>query len=65
VDSAAAREYGNEWLGDGRTAVLSVPALTALPYGRHLVLNPVHPDYARIRIEDPVPIVWDARLFRV
>lgn len=64
-DCTVAREYGDGWLGEARTAVLSVPALTARPYGRHLVLNPEHSGYARIRIEDAVPIVWDARLFRV
>ncbi len=64
-DSVAARSYGDRWLGETRTAVLSVPATTARPFGRHLLLNPSHPDFARIRIEAPVPITWDARLFRV
>ncbi len=64
-DSAAARAYGDTWLAEARSAVLSVPAATARPYGRHLLLNPNHPDYPRIRIESPVPITWDARLFRV
>lgn len=64
-DSAIARAFGDEWLASARTAVLSVPALTARPYGQHLVLNPVHPGYTRIRIDDPIPINWDARLFRV
>lgn len=63
--SAVARRYGDGWLADARTAVLSVPALTARPYGRHLVLNPDHPGYARIEIEPAVPISWDARLCRL
>ena len=64
-DSAAARAYGDRWLAEQRTAVLSVPAATARPYGRHLLLNPNHADYARIAIEAPVPITWDARVFRI
>lgn len=64
-DSAIAREYGDRWLAGARTAVLSVPALTARPYGRHWVLNPAHREYSRIDIEAHVPITWDARLFRV
>ncbi|CAN5496877.1 RES family NAD+ phosphorylase [soil metagenome] len=64
-DSSVARAYGDEWLREARTTVLSVPAATARPYDRHLLLNPDHPDYARIRIEAPLPVTWDMRLFRV
>lgn len=64
-ESAMARAYGDEWLLQGRSAVLSVPAAPARPYGRNLLLNPLHPDFARIRAEPPVPVAWDARLFRV
>jgi RES domain-containing protein len=65
ADPISAREYGDGWLAEGRTAVLSVPAMTARPYGRHLILNPEHPEYGRIRAEPSVPIAWDARLFRI
>jgi RES domain-containing protein len=64
-DSVVAREVGDDWLATLRTAVLSVPAVTAKPYGRHVVLNPVHPDFTRISIGESVPIEWDARLLRV
>lgn len=64
-DSTVARAFGNGWLEEARTAVLSVPAATARPYGRHLLLNPEHADYARIRFEPPAPITWDVRFFRV
>ncbi|MBI4410444.1 MAG: RES domain-containing protein [Gemmatimonadetes bacterium] len=63
--SAAARDYGDGWLRELRTAVLSVPAVTAKPYGRHLLLNPNHADWPRIRLEQPVAIIWDARLFSI
>jgi RES domain-containing protein len=64
-DSVLARELGDDWLSSKRTAVLSVPATTARPYGRHLLLNPSHGDYGSIVIRDPVPLLWDNRLFRV
>jgi RES domain-containing protein len=64
-DSELARELGDEWLTSERTAVLSVPATTARPYGRHLLLNPSHGDYSRVVIGDAVPLMWDNRLFRV
>jgi len=64
-DSAVARAYGYRWLAEARGAVLSVPSLVGRPFGRNLLLNPLHPDYPRIELEPPVRIVWDARLFRV
>ncbi|MBA4159959.1 MAG: RES domain-containing protein [Gemmatimonadetes bacterium] len=59
---AAAIMHGDRWWDEGRTAILRVPAATAKPFGTHLLLNPHHPDYSRIRIEAPVAITWDARL---
>lgn len=64
-DSAVARAYGDAWLAESRTAVLSVPSAAARPFGRNFLLNPAHPDYPRVRVEPPGPIAWDARLFRV
>ncbi|HEX8390861.1 MAG TPA: RES domain-containing protein [Longimicrobium sp.] len=58
------RAFGDRWLDEQRTAILSVPAATARPYGRNLLLNPVHPDFGRIILEAEVPVAWDARLFR-
>jgi len=64
-ESPYARAYGDAWLTGARSAVLSVPAAAARPFGRNLLLNPTHPDYSRIRFHAPEPISWDARLFRV
>lgn len=65
AESSAARAYGDAWLAAGRSAVLSVPAAASRPFGRNLLLNPLHPDFARVRLGAPEPIAWDARLFRV
>jgi RES domain-containing protein len=65
ADSSSARAYGDAWLAEGRSAVLSVPAAAARPLGRNLVLNSAHPDYGRIRPHPPEPLAWDARLFSV
>jgi RES domain-containing protein len=62
-ESEVARTYGDDWLRDNRTAVISVPSVIARPYGRNLLLNPAHPQFSQIRFERPAPIVWDARLF--
>lgn len=63
-DAMVSRAFGDRWIDERRSAVLSVPAATARPYGRNLLLNPEHPDYPRIVLETAVDVVWDSRLFR-
>jgi RES domain-containing protein len=63
-DAVISRAYGDRWLEEQRSVILSVPAATARPYGRNLLLNPAHPDYHRISLEPPVDVAWDSRLFR-
>jgi RES domain-containing protein len=62
-DSAAARAYGDEWHAAGRTAVLIVPSLPGQPVERNFIINPSHPDAARIRVMPSFDVVWDGRLF--
>ena len=62
-DAPVARAYGDRWLADARTAVLIVPAFTARPLQQHILLNPRHPDFRRIELQPPRPVVWDVRLF--
>jgi RES domain-containing protein len=62
-DSAAARAYGDEWHAGGRTAVLVVPSLPGQPVERNFIINPSHPDAARIRVMPTFNVVWDGRLF--
>jgi RES domain-containing protein len=62
-DGVASRDFGDRWIAEARTAILSVPAATARPFGRNLVINPAHPDAVRIKVRAPVPVEWDARLF--
>lgn len=54
---------GHTWLTASRTAVLRVPS-ALVPREPDYVINPAHPDAIRIRPTDPVPLDWDARLFR-
>lgn len=63
----AAREQlqalGTQWLRARRTAVLSVPS-AVMPAERNWLLNPLHPDFARIAIGAPEPLDTDLRLLR-
>jgi len=62
-DVETTRLLGDAWYARGRTAVLLVPsAVTRVE--RNALINPAHPDFARIRASAPKPVVWDRRLFR-
>lgn len=62
-ESAVARTYGDHWHASGRTAVLVVPSLPGQPIERNYVINPAHPDAARIGIGPSFDVQWDGRLF--
>lgn len=60
-----ARAYGDAWVREGRTPVLRVPSRPGQPLEWNYVINPLHPDAARI---EPLhrlafDVIWDGRLF--
>ncbi|CAD6563189.1 hypothetical protein LMG24235_08431 [Paraburkholderia sabiae] len=60
----AAREFGDAWLTESRTALLIVPSVVVRAEFNVLV-NPAHPDATRIAATEPQPVAWDERLFVV
>ena len=57
-----ARRFGDAWLTESRTAFLVVPSVVVRAESNVLV-NPAHPDTARIVVNEPQAVVWDERLF--
>jgi RES domain-containing protein len=57
----ATAEIGTDWAKRLSTAVLSVPS-AVIPRERNYMLNPAHPDFARIRFASPEPFYFDDRL---
>jgi RES domain-containing protein len=57
-----AREFGDRWLTEARSAVLVVPSVVARQESNVLV-NPAHPDAGRLVQSAPQPVIWDERLF--
>lgn len=55
--------YGSKWLRAGRTAVLEVPS-AIVPSEKNYLLNPRHPDFARIRIDKALPFAFAPRLWK-
>ena len=60
---AALQSIGRDWLESGRSAVLAVPS-AVVPAERNYLLNPAHPDFARITMGEPEALDTDFRLIR-
>jgi RES domain-containing protein len=58
----AARAFGDQWYDRRRTPVLMVPSVVAR-VERNVLINQEHPDFARIKATQALPVRWDARLW--
>jgi RES domain-containing protein len=58
---AGTQKIGAEWFASRRTAILQVPS-AIIPSEWNFVLNPLHPDFAKIAIEPATPFAFDPRL---
>ncbi len=57
------RQIGAAWASAKRSVALAVPS-AVLPDESNYLLNPLHPDFRRVRIGRPRPLVTDVRLLR-
>ena len=57
------RDLGTRWLISKASAVAKVPSVIVPPEFNYL-LNPEHPDFGRIRMADPIPFVFDRRMWK-
>jgi RES domain-containing protein len=57
-----ARKFGSTWLETGRSAILIVPSVVAR-MENNVLINPAHPDAARMTHSLEKPVRWDKRLF--
>lgn len=60
--SPEALEFGNQWLAQGRSAALVVPAVPSRPIGCLVLINPLHPEASRVAVSEPFDVPWDERL---
>ena len=58
--SEGARRVGDAWLAAQASVALSVPSVI-VPEERNYLLNPEHPQFSELTIEDPRPFRFDAR----
>ena len=61
-DRPASRAYGDRRYDERRPLVLVVPSVVGQPHERNVLINPEHPEFARVRASAPEPVAWDERL---
>lgn len=61
--TTATTDIGKRWVGDSSSAVLAVPSVI-VPEEFNYLLNPYHPDFARVHIGKPESLDIDARLLK-
>src|SRR5215475_3215924 len=62
TQTMATREIGDRWLDRAGSALLQVPS--AIGHGYNFLLNPAHPDAARVTVAEIVHAPFDPRLLR-
>jgi RES domain-containing protein len=64
ADQKASRAFGDQWLGEQRSAVLVVPSVVTRGRENNVLINPAHPDFGQIIAGKPQSVNWDRRLFQ-
>ena len=59
--STSTKKIGDRWLKEKRSAVLAVPS-ALVPEESNYLINPLHPDFKKIKVGKPVPFSIDPRL---
>ena len=63
LNSVACRDLGSDWAASSRSMALMVPSVV-VDGDWNLLLNPAHPDFGGVALEEPVPFRFDPRMFR-
>jgi RES domain-containing protein len=61
VHSSSAKDIGTRWAKSNVSVAIMVPSVIVPDESDYLV-NPLHPDFARIKFSSPKPFVFDSRL---
>jgi RES domain-containing protein len=59
----ALRELGSDWIRSLRTAAVFVPSVV-IPEEFNVLLNPAHPEFAKLQVGKPRKFQFDARMWK-
>jgi RES domain-containing protein len=60
----ALSSFGDKFVVDGNAAILIVPSVLA-PLECNWLINPKHPDFARIKVRKAAPFYYDPRFYQI
>jgi RES domain-containing protein len=60
---AVVATMGNNWFLLGSTAILAVPSVV-IPTAYNYLINPLHPDFGKLRVQSPQLFELDPRLWK-
>jgi RES domain-containing protein len=55
--------FGDEWIRAGKTVAMFVPS-AAIRSEWNALLNTTHTDFKKVKFAEPIPFVFDTRMFR-
>lgn len=61
IQSMSESDVGRRWVQEQLSPILRVPSVI-VPTENNYLINPLHPDFAKLRIGDPMTIPFDPRL---
>lgn len=64
LDVSVGQAFGKIWIEERRSALLIVPSIVTGGRDTNVIVNPDHPDAARISLGPETPVTFDPRLFR-
>jgi RES domain-containing protein len=62
-DVSVAQAFGRAWIEERRSALLVVPSVVTGGRDTNVIVNPDHPDAARVEVGPEMPVALDLRLF--
>ncbi len=63
VDNRHLRQIGSDWVRKGSSLALLVPS-AVMDEEWNVLLNPAHPDFAKVSVSSARPFHYDERMFR-
>lgn len=57
------RAFGDSWIRSGTSVLFRVPS-TIITHEFNFLINPLHDDFTKLRLEDPRPLDIDSRVFQ-
>jgi RES domain-containing protein len=61
--SAGAQAFGRTWLERGEALAMRVPSVI-LPEENNVIVNPLHPEYAKVELTVVRPFTFDQRMYK-